>query len=300
MPLYAVLDCGTNTFHLVIVSVKKDQSWEVIYKNRKFVYLAEDGMQTIGPKAYERGLKALAVFSNELTKHKLTDFRAVGTAALRNAANAADFINDVKERFQITIEVITGEEEARLIHRGVSHYAPQSEYPFLIMDIGGGSVEFILLQTHQVLWSKSLEVGVSVLFQKFHHSEPINEKDKTAIISFLTEHLSELRLVLQPYKNICLLGAAGTFDVIENFGGYKIPGTDCTQVNLDDFYSISSIIQKMDLDTRFATPEIPNYRAEMIVVALILIEHVLKSGDISNICIVMGDIKDGIILDMLA
>jgi exopolyphosphatase/guanosine-5'-triphosphate,3'-diphosphate pyrophosphatase len=145
-----------------------------------------------------------------------------------------------------------------------------------------------------------LEVGVSVLYRKFHNSEPINNKDKSAINNFLSEQLALLRTELEPYKNIGLLGAAGTFDVIENFGGYKIPGTECTQVNLDDFYSISTIIQKMDLNTRFATPEIPNYRAEMIVVALLLIEQVLKSGDITNICIVMGDIKDGILLDMIA
>ena len=300
MTEYAVLDCGTNTFHLVIVNITGDQTWDVIYKNRKFVYLAEDGIHTIGTKAYERGLKALSIFSVEIAKHKLIGFRAVGTAALRNAHNAAEFINEVKEKFGIEIEIITGEEEAYLIHKGVSHYAPQSEFPFLIMDIGGGSVEFILLQKHKVVWSKSLEVGVSVLYHKFQHSEPITVEDKEAINTYLSEQLAILKSEIEPYKNIGLLGAAGTFDVIENFGGYKIPGTECTQVNLDDFYAISSIIQKMDLETRYATPEIPNYRAEMIVVALLLIEHVLKSGDISKICIVMGDIKDGILLEMIA
>ncbi|HMG15827.1 MAG TPA: hypothetical protein VK590_10285 [Saprospiraceae bacterium] len=299
MDEYAVLDCGTNTFHLAIVKLREDQSWETVYKNRKFVYLAEDGIHTIGPKAYARGMKALDVFSKELRKHRLKGFRAVGTAALRNAHNADDFIQQANKKFGINIEIITGVEEAHLIQKGVSHYAPPSEFPFLIMDIGGGSVEFILLEKHQMLWSKSFEVGVSVLYSKFHNAEPISNSEKVELNSFLSDHLRELNLGLISYKNIGLLGAAGTFDVIENFGGLKIPGTECTQVNLDDFYVISSVIQKMNLNTRLDTPEIPSYRAEMIVVALLLIEYVLKSGDISNICIVMGDIKDGILLDLI-
>jgi len=296
---YAVLDCGTNTFHLLIVSITEDKPWEVIYKNRKFIYLAEDGIHVIGPKAYKRALQALEEFATELQKHNLSGFRAVGTAAMRNAHNAADFINDARENFNINIEVISGEEEAHLIHIGVNHYAPPSEFPYLIMDIGGGSVEFILLNHQKLLWAKSFEVGVSVLFNNFQHSDPITDTDKTALWDFLKEQLTELASSISNFKNIALLGAAGTFDVIENFGGYKIPGTECTQVDLNDFYSISKQIQNMDLKTRLATPQIPPYRANMIIVALLLIEFVLQSGDITNIKIVMGDIKDGILLEMI-
>lgn len=299
MAFYAALDCGTNTFHLVIAEIGDDHPWEVVCRKRVFVYLAQHGIHDISPKSYNRALKTIEEFASELKKYTLSGFRAVGTAALRTAKNASEFINEVKEKFGINIEVISGEEEAHLIQKGASFYAPRQENPYLIMDIGGGSVEFIIWKDPRVLWAKSFQIGVFELYTRFQKSEPISQENKKDLTNYLKETLAELQTELQKYSSITLLGAAGTFDVIENMIGKKTKKSSSTSVILDDFYRISEEIQRMDLKTRLETPGIPEYRAEMLVVALILIDYVLKLGNTDKICIVQGDIKDGILLEMI-
>src|SRR5690554_4229140 len=104
MAYYGALDCGTNTFHLIIAKIGEEDPWEVVYRSRVFVYLAENGIETITPKSYKRALKTIGGFNDEIKKYELAGFRAVGTAALRTADNGLQFIEEVKEKYGINIE----------------------------------------------------------------------------------------------------------------------------------------------------------------------------------------------------
>ena len=150
---FGIIDLGSNTFHILIVDILPDKSFSIIHKERSFVGLAEDGMETLSQKAIDKGLNTLVNFKNLLKKHQVTDFKITGTAALRSAQNKDIFINAVNEQLGFDIEVIQGEREAELIFKGVSILHPMNGN-YIIMDVGGGSVEFILVNHGKKTWSK--------------------------------------------------------------------------------------------------------------------------------------------------
>ncbi|MCB0663459.1 MAG: hypothetical protein KDC24_12015, partial [Saprospiraceae bacterium] len=140
----AVIDLGTNTFHLLAVEIDENEQMHFLFRERIFVKLAEDGIQSIGPAPFQRAIKAMTVFKNKLDELGIDHFKAFGTAALRTATNGPDLIHAIKEKTGIEVALIDGLEEARLIHLGVSQAVPFDHTKQLIMDIGGGSVEFVI------------------------------------------------------------------------------------------------------------------------------------------------------------
>ena len=138
----AVIDLGTNTFHILIAEAQADHSFKDLHRQRFFVKLAEEGIETIGEAPLERGFKALTHFKNLIEELQVIKVKAIGTAALRTASNGPAFVQQVKEKLGFQIELISGDQEATFIHKGVSLAVPFKEQNYLLMDIGGGSVEY--------------------------------------------------------------------------------------------------------------------------------------------------------------
>ena len=119
-----------------------------------------------------------------LDKLQIKKVKAIGTAALRTASNGQEFIDTVKKKYNISIELIDGNREAELIYKGVILAIPFQEKNYLLMDIGGGSVEFIIANKNKVLWAKSFPIGVAVLYKRFQHSEPILPEEVKGVKAF--------------------------------------------------------------------------------------------------------------------
>ena len=163
---YAVIDFGTNTFHLLIVEAREDGQFIELHRERIFVKLAEDGIERIGDKAFVRALQAMQRYREILDDYQVENIKAIGTAALRTALNGQEFIDTVWKNSKIKIHLIDGQEEARLIHLGVNQAVDIGNDTALIMDIGGGSVEFIISDKLGVKWADSFPIGVAVLFKR--------------------------------------------------------------------------------------------------------------------------------------
>ena len=217
----AIIDCGTNTFTLNLFEVGPSKQFTRSLEGRHYVELAEEGIRQIGPKAFQRGVDAFKAFHDFLKNDPSIKTIAVGTAALRSASNSSEFLEAVEAVSGIGIQIIAGDKEADLIYKGVRSAAPLSPMPSLIMDIGGGSVEFILANQDRVYWAKSYPIGVAVLFKKFHRSDPINNKDIQDLNDFLEQALVELIEQLSLHSIEHLIGAAGSFDVLDSMNGAK-------------------------------------------------------------------------------
>lgn len=298
MSFYAAIDCGTNTFHLIIVDITDGIPWKVIFRKRVFVYLAEDGIHRISDAAMERANNAFSEFRLKLDELQVKNIRAIGTAGLRTAENGSELINDIYHSHQIRIQTIDGEREAALIQKGVIHYAPPNPHPYLIMDIGGGSVEFILWQD-QVLWSRSFPVGVSVLYNTFHQEDPLTKASIATVFDWLQQQLQELISEIKKAGTCTLIGAGGTFDVIENIIGNRKPGDQFTTASIADFFGLSQSLQLLNQYERSEFPGIPPFRSKLAVEAFLLVEFTLLHGQFDQMIIVEGDIKDGILLEMI-
>lgn len=294
-----VIDLGTNTFHLLIIQPLDDGSFKEIYRKRIFVQLAEDGIATIGQAAFQRGLEAMAYFSTILKEHHVVHVRALGTAALRTASNGPDFVLQVQATTGISIERIPGDEEARLICEGVRLAVPIDHHPVLVMDIGGGSVEFIIANHETQFWAQSYPIGVAVLFNQFHKNDPITKQEVSEVRAFLKQTLQPLINALKNYPVKQLVGASGTFDVLEAILVDEKTTPHFSSIPRANFQPVYQALLYSTLADRLSNPGIPDQRAKLIIVALLLIDFVLELADIDAIWVSAYAMKEGVLSDLM-
>jgi exopolyphosphatase/guanosine-5'-triphosphate,3'-diphosphate pyrophosphatase len=168
----------------------------------------------------------------------------------------------------------------------------------MIMDIGGGSVEFIIADQEQVHWAQSFPIGVAVLYKRFHQTDPISSQQKIDLYHFLDQTLKPLKTALKEHPVQELVGASGTFDVLENMVTEKKPCPHCAEIDTDRLRLVTGYIVASDLATRTAMDKMPPERADLIVVALLLIDYVCKLAGIQKIYVSAYAMKEGMIAEM--
>ncbi len=299
MTKLGVIDLGTNTFHLLIAEPDGQGAFRELYRERHFIKLAEESIGQIGAAPFARGLQAMEDFKTRLDEYNVYAIRAIGTAALRTASNGRDFIEQVKAQTGIEVQLISGDREAELIYKGVMMAIPPLPERMLIMDIGGGSVEFIIADQHQVYWAQSFPVGVAVLWKQFHKSDPIAPNEIEQIHQFLDIQLEPLRLALQRFPTKLLTGASGTFDVLENILVKTKTHPHHSQLTAAEFPAFYHLILGTTFAERLHMEGMPAERADMIVVALILLNHVLMMAKIHTVHISAFAMKEGILYEMM-
>ncbi|MCB0761669.1 MAG: hypothetical protein KDC12_09110, partial [Flavobacteriales bacterium] len=187
-----VIDCGTNTFNILIAEFHNG-GHEILFSTKIAVKLAPSiDTNMIGSNRFGRGLDALLVHKNILENYQTERVYLFATSAIRDSANGKAFVKQVKEALNFDIHVIGGDEEAELIYEGVIQDIQLEENVDLIMDIGGGSVEFILAHVHGILWKRSFPIGVSRLKGMFMPSDPMTEEESGKIQEFLFGALEPL------------------------------------------------------------------------------------------------------------
>ncbi|MFT5261369.1 MAG: exopolyphosphatase/guanosine-5'-triphosphate,3'-diphosphate pyrophosphatase [Polaribacter sp.] len=291
----AVIDLGTNTFHLLIVAPSESDTFLELCRERIFVKLAEEGIERIGAAPFERGLAAMRRFKTILDEQEVKQLKAFGTAALRTASNAGLFIQRIKEETNIEVAIIDGDEEALLIYQGVRQVVNFGVEKGLIMDIGGGSVEFILANQNGVIWAQSFPIGVAVLTRKFHQEDPISETAITALHHFLDNILQPLHEILRQHNVDNLIGASGTFDVLEATLVKPTKKVLSSSFPTHHFAPLYKRLIHTSLEERFQMSDIPDSRAELIITALILIQYIIDLTKTPEIIVSSYALKEGAI-----
>ena len=296
----AIIDCGTNTFTLSLFEVDASKQFKRSLKDRHYVELAEEGIKQIGPKAFQRGLNAFEAFRNLLKDTPETQTIAIGTAALRRASNSTDFLDAVEALSGIRIQIIAGDREADLIYKGVRAAAPLGPRPSLIMDIGGGSVEFIIANQDRVYWAKSYPLGVAVLFNKFHHSDPIQTHHIEDLNDYLEQGLFDLIEQLRPHSIEHLIGASGSFDVFSQMNGDKNQADLFSFIETDSFHKIYQQLLNSDYEERLRTKNLSSTRAKLIVVSVLLIKFIHQKIKTANLVVSDHALREGLVYELLA
>ncbi len=298
----AAIDLGTNTFHLIIAEVEDDDI-KVIYKTHSPVKLGEDITKEnkIIPTAFDRGIACLKNFKATLDQHNVTKLRAVATSGVRSASNGEVFIDAVKYVTDISIDIVDGDEEASLIHEGVK-LSGAITGKSVIMDIGGGSTEFIFCDESGFYWKKSYNIGAARLMQKYFKSDPLNTEDQDTINLNLKEVLIDLVEFNQNFGAKTLIGSAGAF---ETYTAMISPSTDLNQtptttINLKDYLSLSTKLISATHQERSEMPNLIPLRVDMIVMASMLTNYVLNKLNIKEITVSSYDLKMGVLKKLVS
>ncbi|WP_214071041.1 exopolyphosphatase [Mucilaginibacter sp. dw_454] len=301
----AVMDLGTNTFHLLIAEGSASD-YEALVHQHDSVKLGEGGINKgiIQQASYDRGIASMQKFHTEIRKYNIQDVKAIATSALRNASNGQQFIDDVADKTGINIELIDGEQEAEYIYRGVKLAGGMSGQTTLIMDIGGGSVEFILGNQYSILWKQSFEIGAARLMDKFHRTDPIPQDSIHALNSYLEEHLTTLIAVAAKYPVSALIGSSGAFETFAELTERKKGGSFDLQLKnydfeTDDLLTLIETLITSSHDDRKNNEGIVPIRVDMIVVASLITRFIIQRLGIQNACMSTYSLKEGVLAEMM-
>jgi exopolyphosphatase/guanosine-5'-triphosphate,3'-diphosphate pyrophosphatase len=277
----AVVDLGTNTFNLLVAEQQHD-TMVIVHVSEAPVFLGKGGIERsiIAPEAFARGMEALGAHvakAKGLGAEHITGF---GTSALRNARNGADFVRRAKEMLDLEITVIPGVEEAALILDGVRLAVPFGKRPSLVMDIGGGSVEFMLATQQALLWKRSFELGVTRLLERFPPSDPMTMAEELRIAEHLDQQLAPLWSAMEQHRPVDLVGSSGSFDslarIVSSERGQAIgPEQNSIDLTALEFSLLKDRLIRMTRTERLGVRGLPEHRVDTISYALILIEQVL-------------------------
>jgi len=297
----AVLDLGTNTFNLLLVKITPEAYY--IFHNEKVpVMIGKDGINqgVINADAQERALEALQYYSKIIDSEKINNVYGYATSAFRNAKNGSEFQELIEERTGLSINIISGEDEAEFIYKGVKTAFDIGGNNSLIMDIGGGSVEYIIANRDGIAWKKSFNIGAQRLLDWHHNVDPIPLEEINKLDTFFKKELKELTDNINKYKPKCLIGSSGTFDTLSEIYQHQINQFiqgDETELPLttEGFEKIHQQIIHLNRDERLKIPGMIEMRVDMIVVASCLVKYAIDHFSIDQIRVSAHALKEGMI-----
>ncbi len=300
MKRVAVIDLGTNTFHLLIAEATAE-TLLVLHKEKISVKIGEGGITQgmITEAAESRALEALSRFNETMRSYQPAVIRATATSAFRNAANATQVMSKIKKLIGIDLEIISGDQEAQFIYLGVAQAVSLGDQRALIVDIGGGSVEFIIADNNKIHWKKSFEIGAQRLMDLFHHHDPILKQEIERLQEFLREKLTTLAQAINKFRPTELVGSSGTFDTLSDIylKENRMAQTESPEkpLTVAGFRKILENILTMNKSQRLEIPGMLEMRVDMIVVACCLIGYLLDNFNLDTIRVSSYALKEGLL-----
>ncbi len=306
-PPLAAIDMGTNTFHMLIAQPGPEATDKprVLFREEIGVKIGQGGISQdyIAEEAIERALNTLHYFRSVLDEHGIApqQVKVTATSAVRNAKNGQAFIEKILTETGLQVEVIDGSKEAEYIYYGVRASLSIGPQTALIVDIGGGSVEFILANESRIFWKQSFEIGAQRLMDKFMHQDPFPQGAVRKLYNYLDDVLMDLHNAVHQYQPQVLIGSSGSFDTFADMyahsQGRTIDWHTQTELELplDFFYTTHEQLLTCNHTERLAMPGMFEMRADMIVISSCLTEWILSRFGLKQIRVSTGSLKEGVL-----
>jgi exopolyphosphatase/guanosine-5'-triphosphate,3'-diphosphate pyrophosphatase len=302
----AAIDIGTNSIHLVVVKVKDHQRFEILAQEKEVVRLGSGSkdMKTLKDDAMDRGIETLKRFE-QIADISKAEVKAVATSAVREALNREIFIQRAQEEAGIHVEVISGFEEARLIYLGVLQALPILEKKILLVDIGGGSTEFVLAQGGEVQIANSLKLGALRLTNCFFEGDPVEPKAVNRCRQFVRAFLNPMARTVLRHGFELTVGSSGTIlniaQIIQARQGNSYGRLMSNFVfSSEELAEVVKMLVKAGSWKRLLKIEgIDPQRADIILAGAIILEQVFEEMSISSMTVSDFALREGVILDAL-
>lgn len=301
MSKIAIIDMGTNTFHLLIAEVGTS-GYTMLYRDHEPVKIGLAGINEgfITDEACNRAIAAMMRFRKTMDEYQVSRVLAFGTSALRSARNASAVTSEIKIKTGIDVSVISGDEEADLIFDGIRAALHLGQEKNLVIDIGAGSVEFIIGDANRIDWKQSFEIGGQRLLEKFQKHDPISAEEIAALDAYFETTLQPLLNALENFKPTVLVGSSGSFDTLSDIycirkGIYQRERRPETPLTEEAFYDIYDELIRKNKEQRMAIPGMISMRVDMIVVACCLIRFILEKHRFKRIRVSSFSLKEGVL-----
>ncbi len=303
-----IIDLGTNTFNLLIAEVDDKGGYKPVYRSKVGVKLGEGSFEKayITEEAMDRAFIALQAQISAIKNQYCDRILAFATSAVRNASNKQQFVDRVRELFGITIMVIDGIKEAQMIFQGVQLAGALKERePSLIMDIGGGSTEFIIANSEEIFWKKSYEIGVSRLLEKFTPEDPISPETEAKIVKYIRDNIGEALEEGRKANAKILIGSSGSFDTFSDVLAHRKGEFDQTKDLTSAVFDYPQLVAHLDelvksnRNQRELMEGMVSIRIRMIVMSALIARVVLEEINFDEVRLSRYSLKEGVLFDVL-
>ena len=305
MKTIAIIDCGTNTFHLLVARYEENHR-EVLLQDKKVVNIGRGGIndRLITDDAQQRAITAIQGFRASIDQYGSPKVFAFATSAFRNAENGRLLRDKIQDACNISIQIIEGDQEAEFIFWGVNAAMDLGNSPSLVMDIGGGSVEFIIGKRNEIAWKRSFEIGAQRLLDLFNHHDPILTSEVKALKDYLAGKLVDLFAALNHFRPATLVGSSGTFDTLSAIYSRRknidLPAElSETPLPLEDYRQIHAELVSKNREERMQIPGMIGMRVDMIVVASCIIEVLLENHGFEHTRVSTYSLKEGVLAQVV-
>lgn len=302
----AAIDVGSNSVHMVVAQADTDGAITTLWRMKEMVGLGRISFPSrrLSKEAMDRAITALARFKQAAQQRQCEKIIAVATSAIREAENGGDFIQRVKQELGLYVRVISAREEARLIYLAARHATRMGDRPHLVIDIGGGSVEFIVGDEHRAVMLESRKLGASRMTAQFIKSDPISAEDQKKLLKHYDEILSPLSEAILSHKPIKTLGTSGTLESIAAMCGSPVTsnghGETSAVIERAKFEDILAKLLKSDTKDRSGMRGLDDQRRDQILAGAMLVNELFKRLHLRRIEICGAALREGILLDYLA
>jgi exopolyphosphatase/guanosine-5'-triphosphate,3'-diphosphate pyrophosphatase len=307
MRTLAAIDIGSNSTHLLIVEVGSDGSFRVLESAKEQTRLAADldDRLMFDAQALNKMVVVLKKMRDMASRYQ-AQIRCVATHALREARNGSEFANRLSRRLAMPIDIVSGQEEARLVSLGVRFGLPLSSQPTLIVDVGGGSTEIVVCQRDEVLFATSLKLGAVRLTQKFLKSDPFSDGDLRALEGYV---LSRLEPVCHEIKRLGFESAVGSSGTIKSLQSLSMASHSAelpkslhgTQLSLGDLLEVyQTLCRNKSVQERRMLANMDAKRADIIVAGAVVLKILGELCGVRSYQISETALREGIVVDTLA
>jgi exopolyphosphatase/guanosine-5'-triphosphate,3'-diphosphate pyrophosphatase len=307
----ASIDCGTNSIRLLVTDVPAEGAHTDLLRRMEVVRLGQgvDATGRLAPEAIERTRRVLAEYAAQVRDLGATAVRMVATSATRDAANRADFEDMVSATLGQLPDVVTGREEAELSFLGATasldaaaaaHGSERPRPPFLVVDIGGGSTEFVLGDPDGVRAARSVDIGCVRLTERHLHGDPPTGEEVARAEADIRAALDDVRAEVPVDDAATLIGLAGSVTTVAALA-LQLPEYDAdaihgSRIAVDGVRGVTADLLAASRSRRAAMPVMHPGRVDVIGAGSLILRVLMDEFGLPDVVVSEHDILDGIAL----
>jgi len=302
----SIIDLGTNTFNLLVAEISVNKEINILHRSKYPVKIGEGGINQnfITDEAQKRAHIAFVEMTEIINRYQSVKTFGFATSAIRTATNGSEFVNQIRQDFNIDIQVISGNREAELIYYGTREAVGLNDELVAILDIGGGSNEIIIANSKKIFWKKSYPLGMTRLLEQFQPSDPIKKDELEEIEHFLRDQLGDLIEALKTYSVTKLIGSSGSFStlrqvILAEAQNGSLPEQTQYNIKLEDFNTLHQRFVKSTLEERMQMEGMDMARVHLMVIASVFINFLVKESELSVLFQSTYALKEGALFDFL-
>jgi exopolyphosphatase/guanosine-5'-triphosphate,3'-diphosphate pyrophosphatase len=303
----AAIDIGTNSLHIIVVRVRPDLSFEVIDREKEMVRLGAGGLggRALTAEAMHAALQVLSKFKRLAESHRVEQIIAVATSATREAENGGEFLRAITDTTGVRAQVISGTEEARLIHRAAVYGVGVPGEKAVVVDIGGGSVEITVGTGAAADMVRSLKLGVIRLTERFVQTDPLSPRDQRKLIHQIDLEAGKYLAQIARGGFDRVIGTSGTIlslgaVVLASRGFPPDAPLRNRRISAKQIRRATRLIVSRTLQERLRIPGLEPRRADIAVAGALLLDAIIRRLDADEITLCDLSLREGLILDYIA